>query len=262
MSCLAEQAKILRAEAEENNLGIKARNASWRRWSECSLCEQKYHGVVACALGWACWKTHLGRPETDQARLGAMTALGNGLTTVGRHEEALPVKEAQLATLRRLGANEQNILLVQTNLSNTYAIIGKSEQAVEMDRDVYSGRVKLNGEEDETTLRAANNYAWGLCKVRHCEEAKALMRKVIPVTRRILGADNHLTLSMRWVYAKALCDDTGATLGDLREAVTTLEDTARTARRVLGGAHPTTTAIEDNLHMARATLRASETGNA
>ena len=31
----------------------------------------------------------------------------------------------------------------------------------------------------------------------------------------------------------------GATLDDLREAVTTLEDTERIARRVLGGAHPT-----------------------
>ena len=32
--------------------------------------------------------------------------------------------------------------------------------------------------------------------------------------------------------------DDGATLDDLREAVTTLEETERTARRVLGGAHP------------------------
>ena len=28
-----------------------------------SLCEQEYHGVVRCALGWACWKTYLGRSE-------------------------------------------------------------------------------------------------------------------------------------------------------------------------------------------------------
>ena len=37
-----------------------------------------------------------------------------------------------------------------------------------------------------------------------------------------------------------LYEDDGATLDDLREAVTTLEDTERTARRVLGGAHPLT----------------------
>ena len=43
---------------------------------------------------------------------------------------------------------------------------------------------------------------------------------------------------MRVNYAKALYQDPGATLDDVREAVTTLEDTAPNARRVLGGAHP------------------------
>jgi len=47
--------------------------------------------------------------------------------------------------------------------------------------------------------------------------------------------------------------DDGATLDDVREAVTTLEETARIARRVLGGAHPLTTQIEDDLRDARAT---------
>ena len=56
----------------------------------------------------------------------------------------------------------------------------------------------------------------------------------------------------------ALYKDAGATLGDLREAVTTLEDTARIARRVLGGAHPLTGDIEAALREARATLRARE----
>ena len=52
--------------------------------------------------------------------------------------------------------------------------------------------------------------------------------------------------------------DAGATLDHIREAVTTLEDTDRIARRVLGGAHPTTTGIEDHLRVARAILRARE----
>ena len=63
---------------------------------------------------------------------------------------------------------------------------------------------------------------------------------------------------MRSTYATALCRDDAATLDDLREAVTTLEDTERTARRVLGGAHPTTKGIQDALQDARAALRARE----
>ena len=49
-----------------------------------------------------------------------------------------------------------------------------------------------------------------------------------------------------------------ATLDDLREAVTTLEGTERTARRVLGGAHPLTTGIEISLRNARAARRVRE----
>ena len=59
-------------------------------------------------------------------------------------------------------------------------------------------------------------------------------------------------------YAVALYRDPSATLDDLREAVTTLEDTARIARRVLGGAHPVTEEIEGDLENARAELRARE----
>ena len=52
---------------------------------------------------------------------------------------------------------------------------------------------------------------------------------------------------------------TDATLDDLREAVTTLEDAGRIARRVLGGAHPITMGIERHLRNAQAALRARET---
>ena len=64
---------------------------------------------------------------------------------------------------------------------------------------------------------------------------------------------------MRWVCARALSEDPAATLDDLREAVSTLEDAERTARQVLGGAHPLTAGTEDELQDARAALRARET---
>ena len=62
----------------------------------------------------------------------------------------------------------------------------------------------------------------------------------------------------RWNYANALYQADGATIDDLREAVTRLEDTERIARRVLGGAHPLTVDIEDDLEGSRAALRARE----
>ena len=64
---------------------------------------------------------------------------------------------------------------------------------------------------------------------------------------------------MRMNYALALYLDTDATLDDIREAVTTLEETERTARRVFGGAHPLTKGIEHHMQKSRAALRARET---
>ena len=258
VSCLAEQAKILREEAEENNLGAKAKNERWNRWYTCSLCEQKYYGVVKCALGWACWKTYVGRPEANWARRSAMSVLGAGLSNAERHEEALSVKEAELAMDGRLGADEGNLLITQGNLANTYQKLGQLEKALRMSRDVHSGWLRLHGEEHERTLSAGNNYAASLIALKRYAEIKSLLRKMMPVARRVLGESDQLALKMRFGYARALYKDKGATLGDLREAVTTLEDTERTARRVLGGAHPTTTGIEAELRRARADLRARE----
>ena len=237
VSCLAEQAKILMAEVEENNLDWEVRQARWARWDTCSLCEQQYHGVVRCALGWACWKTYVGRPERDWARRKAMTVLGNGLYEANHDEDALTVRETKLSMELRLGGSEYNIL-VQGNLANTYQVLGRQEEALQLKRDVYSGRLKLSGEENRNTLIAASNYANSLVRLKRFKEAESLLRRTMPVARRFLGESHELTLKMRWHYARALYAD-GATLDDLREAVTTLEDAERISRRVLGGAHPT-----------------------
>ena len=125
-----------------------------------------------------------------------------------------------------------------------------------MKRDVYSRHLKLHGEEHVETLIAAGNYTSAVLHLKRFDEAKGLTRKVIPVTRRVLGESNDLTLRMRLMYAMALYEDPAATLDDLREAVTTLEDAGRIARRVLGRAHPLTEGIELALRRARATLNA------
>ena len=85
------------------------------------------------------------------------------------------------------------------------------------------------------------------------------MRKTTPVARRVLGESNEVTLSMKANYAVTLYADPAAALDDLREAVAALEETVRTARRVLGGEHPTVSTIVQNLRHARAELRARET---
>jgi len=127
---------------------------------------------------------------------------GNGgarerLAVANHCVDALSIEEAQLSMLRRLGASEESILVVQGNLACTYASNRRFEEAQEIERDVYSGRMKLNGEAHKNTLLAANNYALSLCKQKAYEEAKLLMQKCLPAARRLLGESDEIMLRNR-----------------------------------------------------------------
>ena len=122
-----------------------------------------------------------------------------------------------------------------------------------------SNITRIKNTKRPSRIRAANNYALSLIDLKHPEEAKPLLRQTIPIARRLFEENDDTTLRMRWYYAMALYLDAGATLDDLREAVTTLEDAERIARRVFGGSHPLTVDIEASLQTARAALRARET---
>ena len=104
----------------------------------------------------------MGRPEGNQVRLSAMTELGLGLSDANHHEDALSLQETKLAMLRRLGASAHNILVVQGNLARTYAMHGRVDESLRMRRDIYSGFLKLHGEEYFDTLLLANNLATSL----------------------------------------------------------------------------------------------------
>ena len=52
----------------------------------------------------------------------AMTAsLGAVYPKQDHHEDALSVREAELSMMRRLGASEETLLIIQGNLASTYS---------------------------------------------------------------------------------------------------------------------------------------------
>ena len=186
-----------------------------------------------------------------------MNLLGNGLYSANHIKDALSVKEAELAMMRRIGAPEESILVAQGNLAITYGALGRNEESLQLDRDVYSGFFRLYGEEHGNTLMAASNYTNLLLDLRRFEEARSLLRKMIPVARRALGEGAVNTLRMRWIYARAIYLDASATLNDLHESVETLESVARVWIRVFGEAHPETPKVAVALKDARKVLAAA-----
>ena len=68
-------------------------------------------------------------------------------------------------------------------------------------------------------------------------------------------------LVIRWNYARASYLDDDIRMSELRESVETLEDTERTAQRVLGSAHLYVQTMGQSLQEARAALRARDSAD-
>ena len=264
VSCLEEQAKILVAEAEDNHLGNDAFDKRWDRWHHCGLCEQRYHGVVACALSWACWKTYVGRPEADDTRTMAMGQLGNGLSSAELFADAMHVRETELAMLERQGKdNTPCFLNTQCNLANTYQKLGRYAECLKMQRLNFALSLRVYGREEEETLAAVINLVavlldWDGSGPGRFDEVKSLLSQSLPVARRVLGESHRITLISRLSYEEARYLDPSATLNDHRGAVVALEEVARDARRVLGAAHPHVEQMERSLNSARRALHVRE----
>ena len=78
-----------------------------------------------------------------------------------------------------------------------------------------------------------------LIELERFEEAKRLLRKVVPVARRVLGTEHELTLSLREDLSRATLDGESSA-EEKREALRVLDEVAGVMRRVLGPAHPDT----------------------
>ena len=97
-----------------------------------------------------------------------------------------------------------------------------------------------------------------LIELGRFEEAKALLRKTMPVAQRVHDEGHEVNFKLRGTYAVALYADADATLDDLREAVTIFEEIEPTARRVLGGAHLLVLALESPIRLSRKALQTRE----
>ena len=217
VSCLVRQAQV----AAEGDVGVQA---NWRRWDTCGLCHNEIVGNVRCALGWACWKTYLGRLENQTLYNMVICQLAAGLFEGDRSAEAAVVLEAQLAAELRTLNRPANILAIRSNLANCYTKLDRSEEALPIFRAVY----EANGD-----LVAAMNYIQALVQANQFAAARAVGRKELPALRK-LGLDHDLALNFRRNYAGALYGDENATVDEQREGLAMIQDVATRWARVFG----------------------------
>ena len=127
-----------------------------------------------------------------------------------------------------------------------------------MRRGIFADSLRLNGPDDEDTIIDALALVRSLINDHLYEEARTLVRDVLPRSRRTLGNGHYLTLDLQCEYACAISLDAKSPLGDVREAVAILEEAVRTIRRVMGAHHPDFAIYRGYLESARMRLADDE----
>ena len=213
LSCRVRQAEMEVKREEEWNDG-----EGFKKWHTCFNCGQHFHGAVSLALGWAGWKTYVGRPEADGRRYQALEALSIALSQWSHPEEALPVLEANLAsTSRHWSHSGERWLNAHTILANCFSNVGRNDEALVLHRAIYAKIVATLGVSHEHAIQSGANLAISLFKEELFKEGKSLMcDELLPAARRSLGTDHDFTLILNQNLAAALADNPECTRDDLR----------------------------------------------
>ena len=164
-------------------------SSGWKNWNECTVCGQHFYGKVQLAMGWECWKTYV-RLDAQHARYRAMNTLGDALRADGQVELALSAFKATLPILEHMGPGWfSGTLIVKENIATCLHQMGRDEEALSMEREVYQLNLRLRGPTNEHTLVTVCNVASSLLNLGRYEEAARMTRSHVGPAQKKLGAD-------------------------------------------------------------------------
>ena len=251
LSCLAQQARLANENDPAHTGPLEDYSSRWGRWHTCGLCEQSYHGVVACALGWRCWLTYVMLPRTDVRRYFAMETLGSALIEGRRGKEALPLLQTSLTECRFYTPpdSEAYPLMMRHNrqcIARCYNELGQHHKALKIQRDLFENQLELSGSSGAIAFSSAACLAYTLVALGKYAEARDLAVRWQPEARKIIryeGNDIELQLS----FANATWKDPDILSPEARFNATKFLDLAyKQSRRVLGPLHPKTRRVRES----------------
>lgn len=262
LSCLAQQALGIMQARIPGDLGANLYEFAYPLvgpaidgWHMCQICKSPHTTDIATALGWTCFRLCIimGRPEEDGIRCMALTLLSNSLQKEGTYQEALPMIEALLATVRRAWPDNTNELIqTSANLANVYGECDKIEEAAALYKDLYEQMCALHGPESVYPATMGSNYAQTLIRVERFADAQAIGREIVQWAHR--NPDSPHSFHIAKALMDSLYKDPNASVDDLREAVEVFENIPATSSRVLGTGHPDTKNYEKALAKAKKAL--------
>ena len=244
LSCLAQQAVLANEDDPSHTGAVEDLDLRMGRWQTCRLCWQRYHGVVACALGWRCWHTYAPLPRGDARQFRAMGILASALIEGKRSKEALSLLQTSLADARLYFASDASqILNAQEMVSKCYNKLGQHKKALHMQREVFEGRLALE-RTGINTMRAAACLAYTLVALGYYREAKGFAFEQHREAKEVPKCEQSC-IELQLSFAIATWKDPGASQDDAWNAGKILDMTYRHSRLVLGMLHPATQKVRE-----------------
>jgi serine/threonine protein kinase len=194
------------------------------------------------------YQRHRGPAHADT--LTTMNLLANGYAALGRHDDALTLREQTLAKRRQvLGPYHRDTLTSMNNLALSYAALGRRAEAVRLHEETLALRQQHLGVDHPDTLSSMNNLAQALQAVGRHDEARHLQQKTLALQRATLGPEHTDTLGSMNNLALSYFAE-----GRFEDARRLHAEALRLREATLGPEHPETLTSVNNLALAHFAL--------
>jgi eukaryotic-like serine/threonine-protein kinase len=180
------------------------------------------------------YATHLGPDHPDTLR--TTNNLANGYDVLGRHAEALKLRQETLALQKaKLGPDHRDTLMSMDNLANSYDGLGQFRESLKLHEQVLALYKAKLGPDHPDTMRSMNNLANDNYRLGRYAEAIEIHQETLVLRKTKLGVDHPDTL---WSMNE-LANSYNA-FGRHTEAIKLHEETLALRVAKLGPDHPDT----------------------
>ncbi|MBI1407041.1 MAG: protein kinase [Caulobacter sp.] len=129
----------------------------------------------------------------------------NALSMVGKHEVVIRESGPLLTVMeRRLGANHRFTLALRSTRFESFAALGRYDEAANEARSVWQGASALAGPASHQALVGQIDYASTLCQTPRRADGLSVARQALGTVRQAFGEDYPLTHAIRYYTAECL----------------------------------------------------------
>ncbi|HEV8068355.1 MAG TPA: tetratricopeptide repeat protein [Planctomycetaceae bacterium] len=186
------------------------------------------------------------RGPDDPNTLRSMNNLAYSYDELGRHGEALRLREETLAHMKtRLGPDDPDTLRAMNNLANSYDVLGRRAEALKLHEETLSLMKTRLGADHPDTLRSMNNLAISYASLGRHADALKLREETLALRRAKLGHDHPQTLTSMANLANSYYY-----LGRHADALRLREEALPLQKAKLGPDHPDTLRGMNNLALS------------